>query len=461
MRKLVLVVVLIVLALGVAWQVASRAVGPGPSIDIESPATAIGQTGQLRLNVEAPGGKLSRVDVDLEQNGVRVPLVRFPGEEAVQSGSRFRFVREIGKRQFAQLDSGPARLVVTAERPLLFGLRRAVSSAARDIDVRLAPPTIEVVSTFHYVNHGGSELIVYRVSPSGAVSGVRVGEHEYVGFPASGAGVSSADEGLRVAFFALLWDQDPKLPMTLFAHDDIGNESSASFDYRVFPKKFRRSRIDIDDRFLAKVVPEILRSSPDLAVNDPSDLLASFLVINRELRSQNNAQIARLAQDSAPQILWQGPFKQLLNTAVEGGFADQRTYVYKGQEVDRQTHLGFDLASTANAPVVAANRGKVVHADSLGIYGRCVILDHGMGLQSLYAHLSSIEVSPGQFVNQGDQLGRSGSTGLAAGDHLHFTMLLHGQPVTPIDWWSGKWVQDRIARKLRDASSSPESSTGH
>ena len=141
---------------------------------------------------------------------------------------------------------------------------------------------------------------------------------------------------------------------------------------------------------------------------------------------------------------------------MEAGFADQRTYVYKGQEVDHQVHLGFDLASTIAAPVHAANRGRVVHASWLGIYGNCVILDHGMGLQSLYAHLSQVEVKPGDLVETDQELGRSGATGLAGGDHLHFTMLLGGHAVTPIDWWSAQWIQDRVTRKLIEAGATPE-----
>jgi murein DD-endopeptidase MepM/ murein hydrolase activator NlpD len=93
----------------------------------------------------------------------------------------------------------------------------------------------------------------------------------------------------------------------------------------------------------------------------------------------------------------------------------------------------------------------VLHAGWLGIYGNCVIVDHGMGLQSLYAHLSSIDVRAGDSVSKDQQLGRSGSTGLAGGDHLHFTMLLNGRAITPVDWWSGQWVEDRIVRKLRQA----------
>jgi murein DD-endopeptidase MepM/ murein hydrolase activator NlpD len=294
-------------------------------------------------------------------------------------------------------------------------------------------------------------MVVYQVSPADVASGVRVGEHEYPGFPASGAGIANAKPAMRVAFFALLWDQDPKTQIGVFARDDIGNEGHATFDYRVFPKKFRHSRIELDERFLSKVVPAILQNTPEFKVKDPSDLLASFLRINGDLRRENNARIVSLAQTTAPEILWRGAFKQLVNTAVEGGFADQRTYLYRGKEVDRQVHLGFDLASTSATPVFAANRGRVLHAGWLGIYGNCIILDHGMGLQSIYAHLSSIGVKTGDMVNQGDQLGRSGSTGLAGGDHLHFTTLLGGNAVTPIDWWSGKWVQDRITRKLREA----------
>ena len=203
---------------------------------------------------------------------------------------------------------------------------------------------------------------------------------------------------------------------------------------------------------MSRVVPAILQNSPDFFVDDPSNLLASYVAINSDMRRENDAYIASQSAKTAPEILWQGAFKQLINTAVESGFADQRDYVYEGEVVDHQTHLGFDLASTAAAPVLAANSGRVVHSGWLGIYGNSVILDHGMGLQSLYAHLSSIDVGVGAMSEMGQQLGRSGATGLAGGDHLHFTMLLHGTAVTPIDWWSSQWVEDRIMRKLREAS---------
>lgn len=456
MRTFFILIILLAAGAGGAWYMAGRS--PGPTIEIAQPAV-IGQTGKLDINIDTPNGKLQSLEIALEQAGKRIPVFSAQAEAAAklnpQGDKRIRVTRSVGKQLFPELQAGPARVVVTAVRPVLFGYRTVSSTASRDIEVRLTPPQIGVVSSFHFINYGGSEMVVYRVSPADAQSGVRVGEVEYAGFPASGAGVQSADPGLRVAFFALLWNQDESTPIRVFARDPLGNQGEASFDYRIFPKKFRDSRIEVDDRFLGRVVPAILQNSPELKVANPSDLLSSFLSINRELRKQNNQKIAALARQSEPKILWQGPFRQLSNTAVEAGFADQRTYVYKGKPVDQQTHLGFDLASTTAASVEAANQGKVVFAGWLGIYGNCVILDHGMGLQSLYAHLSSIEVKVGDTVQTNSRLGRSGVTGLAGGDHLHFTMLLGGNPVTAVDWWSSKWIEDRIKRKLREAGATP------
>jgi murein DD-endopeptidase MepM/ murein hydrolase activator NlpD len=451
MKTLIATFLVLVVIGGIAtWVVAGRA--PGPVIEIAE--SVVGQTGEVAMTIETPGRDLKTLDVALVQDGASFPIFSLSSDAAAlepEGDNRVRLVRPVGKRLYPDLKAGTASISVTAVRPVLFGLRESASMATREIEVRLNPPQIGASSQFHYINHGGTEMVVYRVAPADAASGVRVGEQEYPGFPATGAGVATTDPGLRVAFFALLWDQDVNTPVTLFARDGIGNESAANFDHRVFAKSFRASRIDVSDDFLARVVPPILQSSPDFRVDDPSNLVQSYLRINRDMRVENNAHIKSLAAQTAPQVLWDGAFKQLINTAVESGFADQRTYVHNGQEIDRQVHLGFDLASTTAAPVLAANRGRVIHASWLGIYGNCVILDHGMGLQSLYAHLSQISVNVGDSVTMDQQLGRSGSTGLAGGDHLHFTMLLNGNAVTPVDWWSAQWVEDRITRKLREA----------
>ncbi len=93
---------------------------------------------------------------------------------------------------------------------------------------------------------------------------------------------------------------------------------------------------------------------------------------------------------------------------------------------------------------------SVLYAAPLGIYGNCVILDHGLGVQSLYGHLSIIDVKEGDTVEKGQALGRTGTTGLAGGDHLHFTMLVDGVMVSPVEWWDPHWMEDRVFRKIRE-----------
>ncbi len=443
-----ILVVLVLLAVGAAALWVNAGDAEGPAIEIAGPAI-IGQTGEIGVKVTAPKAALTSLSVAFVQGDVTTPLFDLTPETAATlatAGDSVSLTRPAGKRAMPDLKAGQAEVRVTAVRPVLFGLRQATATATRTLEVRLAPPQVAVLSQFHYINHGGSEMVVYRVNPPDVESGVRVGDREYPGFPAGGS-----DPAIRIAFFALLWDQPLNTPITVYARDTVGNEGSGSFDFRVFQKQFRSSTINLDDRFLARVVPPILQNSPELKVDDPGNFLDSYLAINRELRRMNNETITNLALETSPEILWRGAFKQLINTAVEAGFADQRTYVYNGKDVDHQVHLGFDLASTAAASVRAANRGRVLHAGWLGIYGNCVILDHGMGLQSLYAHLSSISVAAGQIVDSEAEVGRSGATGLAGGDHLHFTMLLAGNAITPIDWWSAQWVQDRVLRKFGEA----------
>lgn len=446
------------LIVGGAYFVAGRA--PAPLVEIHDPEQYVGQSSELNLSVEAPGGELLQVDVTIIQGETRAQLFSLgaPGEALIeqQTPDRIRIARELGRDDLPDFRQGHVTLTVTASRPVFYGLRQQSSTLSRELELRFDPPRLAVLSTQHYINHGGSEMIVYRASPTDVESGVRVDGHFYRGYPAAAAGVTGVDETTRVAFFALLHDQELDAPMELYARDPAGNEARAAFDHRSFPKSFLRSRLEVSDAFINQVVPAIVdRSTAARALTGDvaaDDLVMQYLRINGDLRRDNDETIVSLSDQTAPQLLWQGPFHQLSNSQVESGFADHRTYLYRGEEIDQQVHLGFDLAATANVSILAANHGIVIHADYLGIYGNCVVIDHGMGLQSLYAHLSSIDVQVGDAVEQNQAIGQSGSTGLAGGDHLHFTMLLSGRPVTPMEWWDSHWIEDRIARKIALAS---------
>ena len=455
MRFFLFLVVLAAVGAGGAWFWAGRL--EGPAIEIRQPGGYIGQASTFEMALQAPRGEFTRVDVTLEQGGKSYPVFSAKKEELVLDpasprpapAAQFFVSRPIGKRAIPELKAGPARIVVRAARPVLYGYREAESTATRDVQVRLDPPRVAVLSTFHFVNHGGSEFAVFRATPNDVQAGVRVGDKEYPAFPAAAAGIGT-DPDVRVAFFALLYDQPTNAKIDVFARDVAGNQVLVPLDYRVFPKKYRKSRIQVDDRFLQKVVPSIASASPDEQI-PTGDLLVGFLRINRDLRQKNNQFLRDLAKKTQPKMLFADAFQQLGNSSVEAEFADSRTYAYNGKDVDQQVHLGFDLAVTANVPISASQRGVVVHADDLGIYGNCVVIDHGLGVQSLYGHLSSIGVKVGDTVEKGQEIGRSGQTGLAGGDHLHFTTLVGGEQVTPVDWWSTQWMQDRVLRKIEAA----------
>lgn len=451
-------VAIVVIALGsgaAAWFMAGREAGP--AIEIKSPGAFIGQKSSLELFVDAPAGKLTRLTAALTQGGKAMHVFSLDdatgtsGDVKQASSDRLWIIRPLGKASQPELVAGPATLTITAARPVLFGWREAETTVTQDLTVRLEPPRVGVVSTHHFLNLGGSEFVVLRATPPDVSAGVTVAGVSFPAFP--GASVGLADPALKVAFFALPFDQDANTPVTAFARDEAGNEATTAVERQAFPKVFQRSRIPIDTNFLSRVVPAIASNTPALGVKT-DDLLAAFLTINRDLRQQNNATIAALAAKTAPEMLWKDAFAQLGNTQVESRFADHRTYIFEGKDVDQQTHLGFDLASTQQAPVTASNKGVVVHAAYLGIYGNCVIVDHGLGVQSLYAHLSTIDVKEGDAVEKGQTLGRSGTTGLAGGDHLHFTMLVGGVQVNPVEFWDGHWMEDRVFRKIREAGGS-------
>ena len=451
MRWLVGPLVLVAVLAGGVYVAAGR--GEPPHLTFNQPDRVVGQTGSIDITADAPNAQFTSLVITLEQNGKTTPLFALDAAHAADPAvtrvdrNQIRILQPFGKRSVPALQAGTARLTVTAVRPSFLNLRTLTSTATKEVRVRLEPPRITVISTHHYVNHGGAEMVVYRATPDDVASGVRVGTIEYTGYPLAGA----AD--VHVAFFALLHDQDLNTRITTFARDEAGNEVTANFVDNVFEKPFKKSRIVIDDAFIDRTVPDIIEHSPELKMNGPSgDRLADFLKVNGELRRLNADTIAAFGKKSAPARLWHGPFVQLGNSQVEASFADHRTYVYNGKDVDQQVHLGFDLAVTTHVPVLAANDGVVLNASWLGIYGNCVIIDHGLGVQSLYGHMMSFDVKVGDKVMRGQMLGRSDSTGLAGGDHLHFTMLVGGRMVNPVEWWDAHWMADRVDRKLNEVT---------
>jgi murein DD-endopeptidase MepM/ murein hydrolase activator NlpD len=359
---------------------------------------------------------------------------------------------ELGPTTFPQLSEGHVTLRVSAAGAgaTLRGPR--VSTKNIDLPVRLTPPQLDVTSRQNYAAQGGSGVVVYRIGEraleEGARDGVQAGEWF---FP--GRALGDSDPATRFALYGVPYELSEPAEIRLVAEDNLGNAATIAFVERFFPRPLATDTINLSTAFFEKVVPEILARTPELS--DRGDLLGNYLAINGELRARNAAALVELGKASRETFLWSDAFVQLPGSQVTSSFADRRTYLFEGRKVDQQDHLGFDLASVSSAPVPAANRGVVVLARYFGIYGNTVVLDHGGGLMSLYSHLSTIDVTEGQEVDQGHALGRTGQTGLAGGDHLHFTTLVRGLPVNPIEWWDPAWVRDRVLGKLAIPPSEP------
>jgi hypothetical protein len=421
--------------------------GPAPDIAIEPAAKAIGARTPVTVTADEPARGLTGVKVEFVQGGRAETLAAksyTPEDPWAFWGSKTgsdTIKVELGRDVQKNLKQLPATIRVTATRAGSWLRHPGPVVKELVLPVRLTPPSLTVVSSFTYVSQGGCEAVVYRVGETSVRDGVNAGAWFFPGFPLPGGGPQD-----RFALFAVPYDLGEPSRVRLIAEDEIGNSASVSMIDKFFPRPLHRDTIPLDDVFLGKVVPSILSQTPELV--DKGDLLANYLQINRDLRKADNAQLSALAKSSQPRFLWTRPFQPMGSTKVMAHFADRRSYVYRGSAVDQQDHLGLDMAGVAHAPIPAANDGVVVLAKFFGIYGNAIVVDHGYGLMSLYGHLSTIDVKEGQTVTRGQILGRTGDTGLAGGDHLHFAILLQGLPVSPVEWWDAHWLTDRIARKL-------------
>ena len=430
MRKLLLLIPALLLAVPLVWLLATAR-----ATDLQvAPAPVMGMETPLKIEARNSNG-VRRLTVWIEQNGRRhkVHEMENPSRWFVFRGNAqpFSLTPAVGKKQAGALQDGPARLVVEAVSNDLLG---RTSTSAQDTRINTQPLLVSADGHQHYINQAGAELVTFTVSGYWTEAGVRVGKYTFRSFPLPG---KTANE--RFAFFAYPWDVPSDTAPVVYARNPTGTEATARFWHKIFPKKFRQRDLELNDAFLQKVVQ-------DLNPSGSGSLVDKFLEINGKMRRENNQALADLRLKSEEKVLWRGPFFRI--GKVESFFADQRSYIYQGKKIDEQMHLGFDLSDVQKAPVKSANSGRVILAAPLGIYGNCIVVDHGYGLQSIYGHLSEFLVKPGDMVQKEQVIARSGATGLAGGDHLHFSMQIDGVQINPLEWWDDHWIKDRILSKL-------------
>ncbi len=435
-------------AAALIWILFDKLEGDAPVLSLALESRYLQGSAEIPLTVSDEKSGLRRVYASILQEGREVTLVNKTvdreGAEEIADPRRLELNLRIDAREMG-LKDGDAQLLIAAWDQS-WRQRFAGNLAYKEVEIVIdsTPPRVSVLTRQHNLSQGGSGLVVYRLSEPCKKHGVRVGDNFFPGH----SGYFD-DDDVHLAFFALRHDQVKDTDILLEAHDRAGNRGQSGFSYYIQNRSFPSDNLNLSDNFMRRVLPEFY-SEPGFPFDDSR--LAQFLFVNQDLRRKNDKRVLSLAGQSDDAIHWEGDFMALPRAQRMAVFADHRTYIYEGKTVDQQVHMGVDLASMRHAPVPAANNGRVVLADWVGIYGDTVVIDHGSGVFSLYSHLSSIDVSEGDFVARGDIIGKTGTTGLAVGDHLHFSMIVGDVFVNPYEWWDARWVENNIAAKLESVA---------
>ena len=428
MRKVLLAIVLIVILVPIVVVVARSA---RPVLELTTDVKTIGQATPVSIHVTDPRG-IKSASAAIVQNGQTFMVWQLPQPLKAKEAT-WNFTA--GVRTTALLKDGPAKLMVEAKSNDLLGKTGKVE---REVTVVTRPPSVSVDSEQHYIYIGMADLATFDVSGAYTAAGVRVGDQSFRAWPMPGG-----KPGM-FSLYAFAWNMPQSTVPVVFAANGAGNDVTSPLTV-IFPKKeqphYTVHQLQISDQFMQKVVGE-------LDPNGTGDLVSRFVKINNDMRKANNKTLSELRMKTADHFLFSQPFQRQSHSAAEATFADLRHYIYQGKEIDQQVHLGYDLAVTQHVGVEASNDGRVVWAAPLGIYGNCIVVDHGYGLQTIYGHLSHIAVHEGDEVKRGQVMGRSGMTGMAGGDHIHFAMQLDGVQIDPKEWWDPHWIQDHVARRV-------------
>lgn len=317
-------------------------------------------------------------------------------------------------------------------------------------------PRTDVLINSRYLRRGGAGTVVVKVSDENL-------KDKYITFNNETRFelIPFLKDDYYAATFA--WPIDVEFEdfqiVNLVAIDKANNKSVTKIPVYIQDLKIKNDKLKISDNFINNISKPVLEKSNE---NIPNDNVEIFIAQNRDLRAKNVSKIRSISLDnmSRDQInhFSLNRFKRLSGSKTFAGFAERREYFYEGESIDKAWHLGMDWASVIRADVKVSNPGKVIFDGYLGIYGNTMIIDHGLGIQSLYAHTSNMNFQKGDEVKRNEKIANTGSTGAVFGDHLHFGILIQGVEVNPLEWMDSNWIKTRVLDILEEAKKEISSS---
>jgi murein DD-endopeptidase MepM/ murein hydrolase activator NlpD len=383
------------------------------------------------------------------KSGLRKISVAISQDNKSQALAAFSFPQKGIKEKTYSLTISPAALKLHDGIALLsvyavdYSLRKNETLIERPVTIDLTPPQIYLLTPTNNINPGGCCVVAFRISEPTLMAGVQMNNNFSQGYPALFSGKPAF-----VTYFGIpMVTKKEDATIRVIARDEGGNETSLILPYLIRNKKFRNDKMKLTETFLNQKMLDFQPLPPDVQGKSPLEI---FTYVNGPMRIENEYKIIEICRKSESKQLWEGIFLRMKDASPMALFGDKRTYLFGNKNIGESVHFGVDLASLAHAPVEASNNGIVKYAGNMGIYGNTIIIDHGLGIFSIYGHLSVISAKVGQPVRKGEIIGNTGTTGLAGGDHLHFGMVVGGRFVNPIEWWDEHWITDNITNKLAE-----------
>ena len=314
-----------------------------------------------------------------------------------------------------------------------------------DIKVDTQKPVANVLYNSRYIKRGGSAVVVVKVKDENL-------QDAYIGF--NDKYKFKLQPFYKQDYFVALiaWPIDEKTfhRVNLVAVDRANSKTVTKVPLYIQNARLKHDDIQLSEEFVKNISKNVLEQSFEKI---PATLEEIFIYSNKDLRAKNVQTIKEVGQKAVGSEIIENfnikPFRRLRGSKTVANYGERRSYYLNGKKINEAWHLGIDWASVKHAPIRVSNSGIVTYKDYLGIYGNTIIINHGMGLSSLYAHTSSQDVQIGEQVRRGQKIANTGATGAVFGDHLHFGILIQGFEVDPIEWMDGHWIKTRITNILK------------
>ena len=326
------------------------------------------------------------------------------------------------------------------------------NKVVKEIDVMIdtKKPIANVIGNSRYIQRGGSGVVVVKVKDENL-------KDAYISFNDKKQFKLTPfyKEDYYVALIAWPMDISSFNRINLIVTDKAENKTITKVPFYIQKKNFKTDKIKLTEKFIKNVSANVLEQSFEPI---PDNLKDIFVYSNTVLREKNIKTIEQtVSKNSSIDRIDSfdiNAFKRLRGSKTVATYGEKRHYYLNGEKINEAWHLGIDWASVKKAPVRSSNEGIVIFKNYLGLYGNSIIIDHGMGLSTLYAHTSSQHVDFGEDIGKNKKIASTGSTGAVFGDHLHFGVLIQGVEVNPIEWMDSNWIKLRITNILNKAKKS-------